>query len=143
MCCGSVLARGDVAGVSATDPCVHVDLDPTPAAPRAARAFLADHLGALDPDTAYTAALCASELVTNGVLHARTPLVLGVTLGNQRVLVTVADRAAGTPQPPPPDDERPSGRGLMLVDTLAAQWGVTDAPDGKTVWFTVSKAVPA
>ena len=139
MCCGSVLAQGGVTGVSASDPSVHVDLQPTPAAARAARAFLADHLGPLDADSAYAAALCASELVTNGVLHARTPIVVGVTIGAERLLVTVADGAGGTPHMPPPDDERPSGRGLMLVDALADQWGVADADEGKTVWFTVSR----
>jgi len=139
VCCGSVFARGGVTGVSASDPSVHVDLEPTPAAARVARAFLADHIGTLDPDGAYAAALCASELVTNGVLHARTPIVLGVTIGAARLLVTVADRAGGTPHPPPPDDDRPSGRGLMLVDALADQWGVADADEGKTVWFTVSR----
>lgn len=139
MCCGNVLARGGVTGVSSTDPSVHVDLEPTPAAARVARAFLADHLGRLDPDSAYAAALCASELVTNGVLHARTPIVLGVTIGAERLLVTVADRAGGTPHTPPRDDDRPSGRGLMLVDALSDQWGVSDAADGKTVWFTISR----
>jgi len=139
VCCGNVLARGGVTGVSPDDPSVHVDLEPTPAAPRAARSFLADHLGPVDPDSAYAVALCASELVTNGVLHARTAIILGVTLGNERLLVTVADRAGGTPYTPPRDDERPSGRGLMLVDALADQWGVTEEHDGKTVWFTISR----
>ncbi|HMC69882.1 MAG TPA: ATP-binding protein [Mycobacteriales bacterium] len=126
-------------GVSIDDPSVHVDLEPTPVAPRTARSFLAAHLGPVDPDSAYVAALCASELVTNGVLHARTHIVLGVTMGEQRLLVTVGDRAGGTPYPPPQDDERPSGRGLMLVAALADQWGVTEELDGKTVWFTISR----
>lgn len=139
MCCGEVLARGNVMGVAMGDPSVHLDLDPTPAAARAARAFVADQGGRLEPDTAYAAALCASELVTNGVLHARTPIVLGVTLGAERLLVTVADGSSGHPNPPPPDDERPSGRGLVLVDALADQWGVDDHADGKTVWFTVAR----
>jgi two-component sensor histidine kinase len=139
VCCGNVLARGGVTGVSIDDPSVHVDLEPTPAAPRTARSFLADHLGPVDPDSAYAAALCASELVTNGVLHARTQIVLGVTLGAKRLLVTVGDRAGGTPHKPPQDDDRPSGRGLMLVEALADQWGVTEERDGKTVWFTISR----
>lgn len=139
MCCGSVLARGGIRGVTAGDPSVHVDLDPTPAAARAARAFLADHVGPLDPDTAYAASVCASELVTNGVLHARTPIVLGLTLGAASFLVTVADAAGGDPRPRPPDDERPSGRGLALVDALADAWGVFDTDDGKTVWFTFAR----
>ena len=139
MCCGDVLARGGVTGVSAADPSVHVDLEPTPAAPRAARAFLAEHIGPIDLDSAYAAALCASELVTNGVLHARTPIHLGVTLGSQRMLVTVADGAGGSPHVPVQDDERPSGRGLMLVEALADQWGVSESDTGKTVWFTIAR----
>ena len=139
MCCGTVLARGGVTGVSIDDPSVHLDLEPTPGAPRAARLFLAEQVGPIDPDSAYAAALCASELVTNGVLHARTRIVVGVTLGARRLLVTVGDRAGGTPHTPPQDDERPSGRGLMLVEALADQWGVSEERDGKTVWFTVAR----
>jgi anti-sigma regulatory factor (Ser/Thr protein kinase) len=116
-----------------------VDLEPTPAAARAARVFVAEHAGALDRDTAYAAAICASELVTNGVLHARTPIVLGVTLGAQRLMITVADRSTDHPHTPPPDDDRPSGRGIVLVDALADQWGVYDQTEGKTVWFTLSR----
>ena len=92
--------------MAAEDPSVHIDLEPTPAAARAARAFVAEHVGPLDPDSAYAAAVCASELVTNGVLHARTPIVLGVTLGADRLLITVADGGPGQPHTPPPDDER-------------------------------------
>jgi anti-sigma regulatory factor (Ser/Thr protein kinase) len=93
----------------------------------------------VDPDSAYAAAVCASELVTNGVLHARTSIVLGVTLGQRRLLVTVGDTAGGTPATPPRDDERPSGRGLMLVEALADEWGVNEERDGKTVWFTIPR----
>ena len=139
MCCGAVLAHAGVTGISDRDPSAHLHLAPTPAAAPAARAFVADLLGPLDAERAYAAAVCASELVTNGVLHARTPIVLGVRRGEQRLLVAVTDRAGGTPHPPPPDDERSSGRGLMLVEALADEWGVTDAPDGKTVWFTISR----
>lgn len=142
MCCAGVLAGTRLGGVTADDPSVHLDLYPTPAAARQARAFFAEHATALDAETAQTAALCVSELVTNGVLHARTPLVFGLTLGAGRVLVTVADRAPGEPSPPPPDETRPSGRGLMLVDALVEQWGIQHGDGGKTVWFTVSRRVP-
>ncbi|WP_169336551.1 ATP-binding protein, partial [Nocardiopsis prasina] len=33
------------------------------------------------------------------------------------------------------DDE--GGRGLYLVDQLAARWGSRPTPDGKAVWFEV------
>ena len=139
MCCGDVLARAGVTGVGAGDPSEHLDLEPTPAAARAARAFVSEHASGLDEQAAYAAALCASELVTNGVLHARTPIVLGVTTSERCLLVTVADRGAGRPAMPPRDDDRPSGRGLMLVAALAQQWGVQDGDEGKTVWFTVPR----
>jgi len=139
VCCGSVLAGNRIGGVGADDPSVHLDLDPTPAAARQARGFFAENVADLNAETAQTAALCVSELVTNGVLHARTPLVFGVTLGDDHVLVTVADRAPGDPESPPPDDSRPSGRGLVLVNALVDQWGVHHGEDGKTVWFTVPR----
>ncbi|HET6910892.1 MAG TPA: ATP-binding protein [Mycobacteriales bacterium] len=139
MCCGRLLADLQLDGLSAADPSVHIDLAPTPLAARTARAFLADHLDGLPAESADAATLCASELVTNGVLHARTPLVFGVTTGRDWLLVTVADRAEGEPCPPPPDNERPSGRGLVLVDALATHWGVQEKDDGKTVWFTVPR----
>lgn len=139
MCCGNVLADTAIAGVSADDPCRHVELDPTPSAARAARVFLSEHATELPPEANEVALLCTSELVTNGVLHARTPLVVGVTLGSDRLLVTVADSAPGQPAPKPRDDERTSGRGIVLVDALADEWGVHEDEGGKTVWFTVSR----
>jgi hypothetical protein len=33
------------------------------------------------------------------------------------------------------DEQRTSGRGVRLVDTLADDWGVDVLPAGKTVWF--------
>jgi anti-sigma regulatory factor (Ser/Thr protein kinase) len=59
-----------------------------------------------------------------------------VTAG-ERLLVTVADESDGRPYTPDQDDERASGRGILLVDALADQWGIDDTPDGKTVWFTI------
>ncbi|GFH37347.1 hypothetical protein SCWH03_35850 [Streptomyces pacificus] len=41
--------------------------------------------------------------------------------------------APGTLSPPPDDAE--SGRGLLIVEALAARWGVTPGPvPRKTVW---------
>jgi len=142
MCCGRLLAQTPIDGVDAADPSAHVELEPTPGAARLARAFLADHTTGLDATAQHSAAVCASELVTNGVLHARTPITFGVTIGSDRLLVTIADRGTGRPASPPRDDTRPSGRGLVLVDAMTAQWGVFDEEDGKTVWFTVPRSAP-
>jgi hypothetical protein len=34
-----------------------------------------------------------------------------------------------------PDGE--SGRGLLIVDSLASAWGVDTVPGGKRVWFRI------
>jgi hypothetical protein len=42
-----------------------------------------------------------------------------------------------------PSPEDVSGRGLRIVDLLAARWGVRyDANAGKTVWFTLTAPGP-
>ena len=138
-----MVASGVVHGVRPGDPSVHLQLTATPGSARQARAFLSEHGDGLDADSSNAALLCASELVTNSVLHARTPIVLGVTQGHDRLLVTVADGSQDRPETRPPDDERPSGRGLVLVDALAQDWGVHDEEHGKTVWFTVPRAAQA
>jgi serine/threonine-protein kinase RsbW len=84
-----------------------------------------------------TAVLLVSELVTNGVLHAKTPaailrLRLETAEGFLRIEVQDADPSWPRRRTPAGLDE--SGFGLVLVDALADKWGVRDTPPGKTVW---------
>ncbi|WP_405958961.1 ATP-binding protein [Streptomyces sp. NBC_00868] len=70
-----------------------------------------------------SAVLVMSELVTNSVDHYGRDLirVKAVRLGEDRVQVAVIDRSPNgptVPKQPAPFDE--SGRGLFLVDALAA-----------------------
>jgi anti-sigma regulatory factor (Ser/Thr protein kinase) len=142
MCCDLLLTAQAVPGVSAADPSFHLELDAKPLAAREARRFVTEHLADFVEDGALT--LLTSELVTNGILHARTHLRLGVMTGDDHVLVTCSDDdTRGTPIVPPQDDSRPSGRGLMLVDALASQWGVHRTDEGKTVWFTLPRGAGA
>ena len=138
MCCDLLLIAQAVKGVSADDPAFHLDLDAKPVAAREARRFVAEHLSDLVADGTLT--LLTSELVTNGVLHARTHLRLGIVSGDDHVLITCGDDDPdGAPTVPPKDDARPSGRGLMLVNAMASQWGVHRSEAGKTVWFTLPR----
>jgi anti-sigma regulatory factor (Ser/Thr protein kinase) len=138
VCCDLLLIARAVDGVSNTDPSFHVELDALPVAAREARRFVTEHLAGLVDEGALT--LLTSELVTNGVLHARTHLRLGITTGHDRVLVTCGDDdPSGAPMVPPTDHSRPSGRGLMLVDAMASEWGVFRSDTGKTVWFTLPR----
>ena len=139
VCCDLLLIKQQVRGIAVSDPSFHVDLDAKPVAARAARRFVAEHVGEAGEDGSL--ALLTSEVVTNGVLHARTHLRLGVTTGADHILVTCGDDdTSGSLVIPPPNNRRPTGRGLMLVDTLASEWGVETRDTGKTVWFTLPRS---
>ena len=76
-----------------------------------------------------------SELVTNAVLHARTPFELGVTTTDDAVVICVGD-GGGDSAEPEVLRGRESGRGIMLVRAIADDWGVgPEARPGKIVWF--------
>ncbi len=88
----------------------------------------------LDP-----AAQLIAELSTNAATHGRVPgrdfrLLLYVVADTLRIEVTdTCDDRLPTLRRPTPDPE--SGRGLLVVDTLADRWGVTPGlPPRKTVW---------
>jgi anti-sigma regulatory factor (Ser/Thr protein kinase) len=121
----------------------HVALDPVPASVSVARSFVRDILGDVDPDQQDTALLLASELVTNAILHARTPVELGIVLDGATALVCVADRLAGGGPLTPRNhsQSRSGGRGLALVEDLSDRWGTESHTGGKTVWFTLSVSV--
>jgi anti-sigma regulatory factor (Ser/Thr protein kinase) len=90
--------------------------------------------------------LIVSELVTNAILAARradygglaAPVVrLWLASDRRGILIRVWDGSRQMParQDAGPDDD--SGRGLMLVECLASQWGAYRAEDGKVVWAMV------
>ena len=105
--------------------------------------FVSKSLGDLRPDDLEVAVLLTSELVTNAVLHTRTPVQVGVLTADDDVLVCVGDRLADSPPlvPRPPSGDRPGGRGLALVNQLADSWGTTAYSGGKTVWFVLRTPV--
>ena len=114
-------------------------LDCEPASVRRARAFVLERLGAAGLDGAgEAAALLVSELVTNAILHARTPVTVSVDVTDRVARVEVRD---GSHQPLRSRQHRvdaTTGRGLVLVDTMSRNWGVEERPDGKSIWFEVT-----
>ena len=101
-----------------------------------ARAFVSSVLAAAGLEhLAYTATLLVSELVANAILHSGTPLEVVVRCGDDRVRIEVHD---GNPQLPVRKHYSTmsgTGRGLMLVERMAAAWGSDRTPGGKAVWF--------
>jgi anti-sigma regulatory factor (Ser/Thr protein kinase) len=100
--------------------------------------FVLDSL--VDRDVIDTVLLLTSELVTNAVVHARTPTTLRVLVEPNvpRVRVEVADGVPQQPRARDPGPNETSGRGLMLVDRLATHWEVDSNEAGKVVWFELA-----
>ncbi|MFF3889732.1 ATP-binding protein [Streptomyces sp. NPDC001914] len=84
--------------------------------------------------------LVACELLANAHLHTPGATRLGIDfdLDGGRLTVAVTDRATTRPVPRPWRPDTPHGHGLHIIDRLATAWGVTPAPDGKTVWVALS-----
>lgn len=114
-------------------------LPPQAASAGRARRFVADALIAADArDAVDVAALLVTELVANAVLHAGGDLGVRVACGNGSVRVEVADGSPAVPRPQEQSSEATTGRGLLLVDALAADWGVRRNGSGKVVWFELA-----
>lgn len=91
--------------------------------------------GRVAPDLAGTVELLVSELATNAVLHASSPFSLLVGMQPPRLRVEVHDRDDELPELNDSDLTAPAGRGIHIIDTLAARWGAFPTPSGKAVWF--------
>jgi serine phosphatase RsbU (regulator of sigma subunit) len=126
-----------VTNTSATNTDLPLDLT----APRLARRFVTAALDAMKSAVvADIAALLASELVTNSVVHATGPLRVSVEAVEEgAVRVTVTDGSDVAPQLRDPGPEATSGRGILLVDRLARRWGADVTASGKAVWFELGE----
>lgn len=112
-------------------------LDPVPESARVARRTVLTTLEAAGrADLAEAAGLLVSELVTNAIVHARTPIDLDVVAGRDGLRVAVSDNSPHLPTPRHYGRSATTGRGLALVELLADRHGTENgAVDGKTVWF--------
>jgi anti-sigma regulatory factor (Ser/Thr protein kinase) len=96
---------------------------------------LADRLGGPILEDAL---VLASEMVTNVIRHAGTPLTLSVEIHRGYVRMTVTDGALpfdvqfGTES-----DELESGRGIGIIAALSRRWGVGATPIGKSIWAEI------
>ncbi|MFF3892846.1 ATP-binding protein [Streptomyces sp. NPDC001812] len=111
-----------------------------------AEKWLADHLPPEERDgdgLAATASLLVSELAANAILHGRVrgrAARLVVTLDATAVRVEVTDARGDRLPAKCPAEDGESGRGLLLVEALADDWGVRPhPPGGKTVWATLHR----
>lgn len=87
------------------------------------------------------AELVVSELLTNAVAASRPsldilPVRLWLLSDAVRLLILVWDTSPQPPLPTHTSEEAESGRGLLLVEAVCAEWDwyPTPAPGGKAVW---------
>jgi anti-sigma regulatory factor (Ser/Thr protein kinase) len=130
---GGRQARG---GVQLAPPELAGEFPAEPGTPAAARRLAVDALRQWGHDdrVVSNAALVLTELVTNAVVHARSPLWVRVSSENAVVRIAVGDDVAARPAVRDAGPMAESGRGLHRVGALASRWGVDVTAHGKIVW---------
>ncbi|MGW8883769.1 ATP-binding protein [Streptomyces sp. NPDC055749] len=97
-------------------------------------------------DRIEAAALVVTELVANAVQHTSSRRIRCRLLrSHSGVRICVWNRGRGRiPSPTPPGDLATTpetlpedGRGLLLVDALAARWGTSAGLTGRLVWADI------
>ena len=86
--------------------------------------------------------LATSELVTNAVVHAGTPVRIALDLDPTTLRLEVQDLHPHRPLPlgvEVPEDESEHGRGLFITAALASTWGVDYTAGTKRVWITLRR----
>ena len=93
-------------------------------------------------DLVDAAALLVSEVVTNALLHAGTPIDVAGQVTQRGLRVEVGDGSPHIPVRRAYGPTAGTGRGLVLLEQLVDAWGVSRHGRGKTVWFTLSQGQP-
>ncbi|MDP9443496.1 MAG: ATP-binding protein [Actinomycetota bacterium] len=117
-----------------------LDLRPEPRSPAMARRWVRDRLTGIGRDDLVDAAtLGVSELVTNALLHAGTPIVVSIRAHGEQLRIGVFDEAPLRRTAPPAGPQvlatSTVGRGLHILEEHASAWGVSAQGHGKVVWF--------
>jgi PAS domain S-box-containing protein len=106
-----------------------------------ARRLLREALAEVEHDDAWAdAEVAVSEIVTNALVHAGTPMRLRVLVGSPGLRVEVGD---GNPHLPHSRDYSAvasTGRGLHVVGEVVDRWGAYPSGAGKVVWFEIAVA---
>ena len=88
------------------------------------------------PDDGGVAAVLVSELVTNALRYGAQPMRMVAKRAGSSLRVEVHDARGGEPprlRPTVPASA--NGRGMMIVEALAARWGWSEFGGEKQVWF--------
>jgi anti-sigma regulatory factor (Ser/Thr protein kinase) len=106
-----------------------------PASASAARRFVTEELRRWgQPELIPDAALVATELASNALVHARTDFTLAVCKSGETIRISVRDGSRLTPVVRQPPLTSESGRGLRLIAGTARRWGTQPLDRGKITW---------
>lgn len=117
-----------------------LELRPEPGSPRQARSFVRSALEewGIDQPVIEDAELLVTEVVTNAVIHARTTITLDVSREADDLWFEVSDLDEHEVTRRNPTERESTGRGMLLVDSLASDWEVLYRDTGKTVRFCLT-----
>lgn len=120
---------------------VRADFPADPSSAARARRFVEATLHTWSCDTLLdSAVLLVSELVSNAVLHAGTPIVVVLRREEGRLRAEVRDGSTRLPTAKHYSSLSGTGRGLLLLDRIADQWGAGPDGTGKIVWFELDSS---
>ncbi|MCW2699814.1 MAG: putative anti-sigma regulatory factor, serine/threonine protein kinase [Blastococcus sp.] len=120
-----------------------IDLLPSAPSIPAARHLVLELLRAWGaPHDRDDAALLVTELVANVVDHVggEACLTLELTASEGWLRIGVLDGSSVRPVVEELSQDRPRGRGLLMVQAIADRWGSEDHRGGKRVWFELRPA---
>ena len=112
-------------------------LEPETGAARRSRELINDACERWDrPGLSGSACIVATEMVNNVVAHARTPMTFLLATHGNGLSVAVRDDSAAVPffTGAPVSPTAYGGRGMLLIDSVAARWGSLGLSGGKVVW---------
>jgi PAS domain S-box-containing protein len=84
-------------------------------------------------DVAFVTELVVSELITNAIRYARSPIQLRL-IHDRALICEVSDGSSTAPHLRRARALDEGGRGLLLVSQLTQRWGSRQTPQGKTIW---------
>jgi PAS domain S-box-containing protein len=91
-------------------------------------------------DAAFVTGLVVSELVTNAIRHAESPIQLRL-IRDRTLICEVSDGSSTAPHLRRAQAFDENGRGLLLISQLTQRWGTRQTPHGKIIW--AEQALPA
>ena len=102
-----------------------------------ARIEVIELLEELEVPQTYEAAIIVDELVSNVVVHAKTMFELEVERWQNGIKIIVRDLSVQAPSMQALDPLSENGRGLLMIDNIADEWGHHVHENGKCVWADI------